>query len=303
MTDPDLLAAAVQCARPAASGRDGAAGPEPPVVEAGTLSKRFGATQALRDGSLHVRPGEVVALLGENGSGKSTLVKLLSGVLGPDSGQIRVAGAAVRLRSPRHALDAGIATVFQEILVAGDRPVLDNLWLGNGSPVRSRAALARRRSLGMAAWHDLSGQRVDLDAPAGELNLMQQQICVIVRALLRSPRLLILDESTSTLDVTLRDQLFAELGRRTAQGLACLFISHRMDEVMKIADRFVVLRSGEVVGTRNRGEADAEELIRLRSRPPFSTGLVSRSPTVAPSGRVRMKAAQNSKVRETPVKA
>jgi len=86
-----------------------------------------------------------------------------------------------------------------------------------------------------------------------------------VRALLRSPRLLILDESTSTLDVTLRDQLFAELGRRTAQGLACLFISHRMDEVMKIADRFVVLRSGEVVGTRNRGEADAEELIRLIS--------------------------------------
>ena len=214
---------------------------------------------------LRVQPGEVVALLGENGSGKSTLVKLLSGVLGPDSGQIRIEGTPVRLGSPRHALDAGIVTVFQEILVARDRPVLDNLWLGNGNPVRSRAALARRRSLGAAAWRDLSGQDMDLDVPVGELNLMQQQICVIVRALLRSPRLLILDESTSTLDVTLRDRLFAEVARRTAQGLACLFISHRMDEVMKVADRFVVLRSGEVIGMRSRGETDTGELIRLIS--------------------------------------
>jgi ABC-type sugar transport system ATPase subunit len=265
VTDPDLLAAVVEGAGPGASAHGDTAATARPVVEARSLSKRFGATRALRDGSLRVRPGEVVALLGENGSGKSTLVKLLSGVLGPDSGQIRIGNAPVRLRSPRHALDAGIVTVFQEILVARDRPVLDNLWLGNGSPVRSRAALARRRSLGAAAWHDLSGQDVDLDAPAGELNLMQQQICVIVRALLRSPRLLILDESTSTLDVTLRDRLFADLARRTAQGLACLFISHRMDEVMKIADRFVVLRSGEVVGTRSRGETDTGELIRLIS--------------------------------------
>jgi ABC-type sugar transport system ATPase subunit len=262
VTDPDLLDAAVEGARPGASAHGATARP---VVEARSLSKRFGATRALRDGSLRVQPGEVVALLGENGSGKSTLVKLLSGVLGPDGGQIRMEGAPVRLRGPRHALDAGIVTVFQEILVARDRPVLDNLWLGHGSPARSRAALARRRSLGAAAWHDLSGQDVDLDVPAGELNLMQQQVCVIVRALLRSPRLLILDEPTSTLDVTLRDRLFAELARRTAQGLACLFISHRMDEVMKIADRFVVLRSGEVVGTRNRGETDTEELIRLIS--------------------------------------
>jgi ABC-type sugar transport system ATPase subunit len=235
------------------------------VVEARALSKRFGATKAVVDGSLSVAAGEIVALLGENGSGKSTLVKLLSGVLTPDQGEITVAGRPVRLRSPKAALDAGIVTVFQEILAARDRSVLDNLWLGNGSPNRSRAAVARRRELAAEAWRSLTGSDLDLDQPVGQLTLMQQQICVIVRALLRTPKLLILDEATSTLDVTLRDRLFDELRRRCAEGMACLFISHRMDEVMTIADGFAALRSGQVVGTRRRGETDAEELIRLIS--------------------------------------
>jgi ABC-type sugar transport system ATPase subunit len=235
------------------------------VVEARSLSKRFGATKAVVDGSLSVGAGEIVALLGENGSGKSTLVKLLSGVLTPDDGQISVEGAPVRLRSPRAALEAGIVTVFQEILAARDCSVLDNVWLGNGSPARSRAAVDRRRKLAAEAWRSLTGQDIDLDQPVGGLTLMEQQICVLVRALLRTPKLLILDEATSTLDVTLRDRLFEELRRRTADGMACLFISHRMDEVMTIADGFVALRSGQVVGTRRRGETDAEELIRLIS--------------------------------------
>ncbi|WP_160148899.1 sugar ABC transporter ATP-binding protein [Amycolatopsis alkalitolerans] len=236
-----------------------------PVVEARSLSKRFGATKAVSDGSFHLAPGEVVALLGENGSGKSTLVKLLSGVLRPDGGEILVAGEPTRLRSPRAALDAGIVTVFQEILCARDCSVLDNLWLGNGSAVRSRAALRRRRELATRAWTALAGRPAGLDQPAGALSLMQQQICVIVRALLREPKLLVLDESTSTLDVTLQQRLFGELRRRTGEGMACLFISHRMDEVLTVADRFVALRSGEVVGTRGRGETDGRELIRLIS--------------------------------------
>ncbi|MDQ1730234.1 MAG: ribose transport system ATP-binding protein [Pseudonocardiales bacterium] len=237
----------------------------PAIVEVRGLSKRFGATRALVDGSLSVAPGEVVALLGENGSGKSTLVKLLSGVLSPDDGQILVQGAAVRLRSPRAALAAGIVTVFQEILAARDRSVLDNLWLGHGSPVLSRSAVSDRRRLASQAWLGLSGQDVDLDRPLGELTLMEQQICVVVRALLREPKLLVLDESTSTLDVELRDRMFDQVRRRAADGMGCLFISHRMDEVMAIADRFVALRTGQVVGVRRRGEADARELIRLIS--------------------------------------
>jgi ABC-type sugar transport system ATPase subunit len=236
-----------------------------PIVEARGLSKRFGATRALVDGSLSVAPGEVVALLGENGSGKSTLVKVLSGVLSPDEGTILVDGTAVRLRSPRAALATGIVTVFQEILAGRDRSLLDNLWLGHGSPVLSRSAIARRRQLATEAWRRLAGHDVDLDRPLGELTLMEQQICVVVRAMLRSPKLLILDESTSTLDVELRDRLFDEVRRRAADGMGCLFISHRMDEVMAIADQFVALRTGQVVGIRRRGEADARDLIRLIS--------------------------------------
>ncbi|HWD03428.1 MAG TPA: sugar ABC transporter ATP-binding protein [Amycolatopsis sp.] len=239
---------------------------EPPaVIEVRALSKGFGATKAVSDGTFHVGRGEIVALLGENGSGKSTLVKLVSGVLRPDGGEILVDGVPTRPRSPRAALEAGIVTVFQEILCARDCSVLDNVWLGNGSPVRSRTAVARRRKLAGAAWRALSGEEIDLDRPAGTLTLMQQQICVIVRALLREPKLLILDESTSTLDVTLQERLFAELRRRTSEGMACLFISHRMDEVLTVADRFVALRSGKVTATRRRGEATAQDLVRLIS--------------------------------------
>lgn len=239
--------------------------PAAPAVEAVGLSKRFGATKAVTDGSFSIGAGEVVALLGENGSGKSTLVKLLSGVLRPDAGQILVDGVATQLRSPRTALAAGIVTVFQEILCARDRSILDNVWLGNGSPARSRAADRRRREGASRIWTALADHEIGFDRPVGTLTLMQQQICVLVRALLREPRLLILDESTSTLDVTLQQRLFAELRRRTEQGMACLFISHRMDEVTTIADRFVALRAGRVVGMRRRGEADGSELIRLIS--------------------------------------
>jgi len=238
---------------------------EQPVLVAEGLAKSFGQTRALTDGSLDVRPGEVVALLGENGSGKSTMVKLLSGVYRPDHGLLRVDGRDVRFASPREALSAGIVTIFQEILVGRDRSVLDNLWLGNGSPRRSRQLDRERRDRAAEVWTALAGESVDFDVPVSELSLMQQQICVVARALLREPRLLVLDESTSTLDVSLRDRLFAELRRRCDQGMGALFISHRMDEVMTLADRYVALRTGAVVGTRRRGDATSDELLQLIS--------------------------------------
>jgi ABC-type sugar transport system ATPase subunit len=242
------------------------------LLEVKALAKSFGPTRAVVDGTFSVRAGEVVALLGENGSGKSTLVKLLSGVYGPDHGEIRVKGERARLDSPRAALGAGIVTIFQEILAARDRSVLDNVWLGNGSARRSRELDRERRAKAAALWLTLTGETVDLDAEVGDLSLMQQQICVIVRALLRDPRVLILDESTSTLDVTLRDRLFDEIRKRCATGMAALFISHRMDEVLALADRFVALRSGAVVGTRDRG-VSSNELLGLISGRDIATGV------------------------------
>jgi ABC-type sugar transport system ATPase subunit len=250
----------------ATTGRDDSdASTTVPVLEADALSKSFGATRALVDGTLTVPAGHVVALLGENGSGKSTLVKILSGVLRPDSGTVLVEGAAAKLKTPQTALRAGIVTVFQEILVAPHRTVLQNLWLGNGPARETRKLDCERRKRASAVLETLASEDIRLDDTVERLDLMQQQVCVIARALLREPRLLILDESTSTLDITRRDALFASLKARCADGMAALFISHRMDEVLAVADGFVALRSGSVVGTRSRGNADAADLIRLIS--------------------------------------
>lgn len=236
-----------------------------PVLLARGLVKSFGATRALVDGELALHQGEVLALLGENGSGKSTFVKILSGVLAPDDGTLELDGGSVRFRSPRQAQDAGIVTVFQEILVSPDVSVFDNLWLGNGSPVRTRRRLAERRRVSAALLAELTDNAPELNRPVRELDLVSRQLVAIARALLRDPRVLVLDESTSTLDVTLRDRLFDIVRRRCAQGMSAIFISHRMDEVLSFADRFVALRSGRTVGAMNRHDATADELIRLIS--------------------------------------
>ncbi|OLT07689.1 hypothetical protein BJF90_13450 [Pseudonocardia sp. CNS-004] len=228
------------------------------------VAKAFGPTKALSDASLAVRSGEVVALLGENGSGKSTLVKVLSGVVRPDAGELVLDGRPVRPGSPRDTLRAGIVTVYQEILVAPDLTVLDNLWLGSAA-FTERSERARRRARAREVLDVLSPDPIALDGPVSALDLMQQQVCVIAQALLRDPRLLVLDEATSTLDVTLRDRLMAEVRRRCDEGAAALFISHRMDEVLAHADRFVALRGGVTVGELPRSGADAETLVRLVS--------------------------------------
>jgi ABC-type sugar transport system ATPase subunit len=237
----------------------------PALLEASGLARSFGATKALVDGSVSVGPGQIVALMGENGSGKSTMVKLLSGILRPDAGEIRLGAERVTLHSPRAALRAGIVTVFQEILVAPDLSVLENLWLGNGSPVSGRRARAQRRRRAAEVLGALCPQPPDLDAPVGTLDLMHRQVCAIARGLLRDPRVLILDEATSTLDVTLRDRLFAHIRTLCRSGVGVLFISHRMDEVLSLADRCVALRAGTTVGSVPRSGATAEELVRMVS--------------------------------------
>jgi ABC-type sugar transport system ATPase subunit len=238
---------------------------EVPVLEARNAAKSFGATRALVDGNLVVHRGEVIALLGENGSGKSTMVKLFSGVLRPDVGQILVDGEPVVISSPRGAARLGIITVFQEILVAPDCSVLDNLWLGNGSAAETRKNKREHREAAEKLIAELAPTFPPLDTPVHELDLMQRQLCVIARALLHSPRVLVLDESTSTLDVTLRDRLFDKVRALCAEGMAAIFISHRMDEVLSLADRFVALRSGTTVGQIGRENVDASSLLTMIS--------------------------------------
>jgi ABC-type sugar transport system ATPase subunit len=237
----------------------------PALLAATDVTKSFGPTKALAGASVSVGAGQIVALMGENGSGKSTLVKMLSGVLRPDGGAITVDGRPVSLARPKDALRAGIATVFQEILVAPDLTVAENVALGPGlPPLRGRRA-GELRAQTAALLAALCPDPPGLDVPVRRLDLMRQQVCVLARGLLRRPRLLILDEATSTLDVTIRDRLFGELRRRCAAGAGVLFISHRMDEVLTLADRFVALRSGATVGVLEHAEVSAQRLVSLIS--------------------------------------
>src|SRR5215469_17858190 len=183
------------------------------LVRVEHVAKAFGPTQALRDCSFELRAGEVHALAGENGSGKSTLVKILSGVYLPDSGRVEVAGAEAHLRSPKVAQEHGIVTVFQEVLVAESRSVLDNVWLGADDTWRARVSSREKRRRAKESLEELLGGPVDLSTAMEEFSLSDRQACCIVRALLRNPRILILDEATSALDVATRDRLFALVSR------------------------------------------------------------------------------------------
>jgi ABC-type sugar transport system ATPase subunit len=233
------------------------------LVRVDHLAKAFGATQALKDCSFELRAGEVHALVGENGSGKSTLVKVLSGVHVPDSGRVEIAGAEAHLRNPKAAQSRGIVTVFQEVLVAEARSVLENVWLGADDTWRARVSTREKRRRAREALTELLGRPVDLSTPMEDLSLSERQSCCIVRALLRRPRILILDEATSALDVATRDRLFTLVARLAADGVGVIFITHRMDEIEEIGDRITVMRSGETVANLERAAWTPRELVRL----------------------------------------
>lgn len=233
------------------------------VLRVSGLAKSFGATEALRDCSLELRRGEVLAIMGENASGKSTLVKILSGVHRPDRGTLEIAGQSMpHLTSPQNAQAIGIATVFQEILVVGQQTVVTNIWLGQDGLLRRRIPPNVRRERGRTVLTRLI-DNPRLDSVAGRLALSDRQAVCIARALVREPRILILDEATSALDVATRDRLFELLRELRGAGTSILFISHRMDEVEEIADRVTVMRSGRTVATLDRGEATTRRLVAL----------------------------------------
>lgn len=232
-------------------------------LRASGIAKSFGPTQAVRSASVDLCPGEVLALMGENGSGKSTLVKILAGVHQPDAGFVEMDEERIPLPSPHAAIDAGIAAVFQEVLVAGSRSVLDNVWLGADGLFRSHVEEGERRRLAEEGLGELLGRTVDLAQPVEDLSLSDRQACCIVRALVRRPRVLLLDEATSALDVEARRRLFEIVRRLATAGAGVVFISHRMDDVEEIADRMVVMRAGDTVASLTRGEASRRDLLRL----------------------------------------
>lgn len=227
------------------------------------ISKRYGETVALDDAAVSFKSGHVHTILGENGSGKSTLVKLLSGVVRPDRGAVVVEGGPVRLRTPGDARRHGIATVFQEVLLAPDRSVLDNIFLGYDGLVRRRIAYGERRETAARILDRITRRPPSLEARGCDVPLAQQQLVVLARALVRDPRILILDEVTAALDLADRKVLFSAIRSFVAGGRLVLFISHRLDEVQRLSDRVTVLRSGRVIETLDRAAITSQRLLHL----------------------------------------
>jgi ABC-type sugar transport system ATPase subunit len=234
----------------------------PTILSAENVEKRYGGVHALRGASLEVLGGEVHALAGENGSGKSTLLKVLSGQVVRDAGRIVFAGDAVDFASPTDALERGIATVTQETTLVPDLSIAENIFLGR-----------RARRFGLVDWgatrrrarEALGRLSLDLDPelPVRRLRPDQQQMVEIARALAHDSRLVILDEPTSSLTDDEVAALFAAVRRLRAQGVAVVFVSHRVQEIFEIADRITVLRDGRTVGAGTTSEIDRPRLIEL----------------------------------------
>jgi ABC-type sugar transport system ATPase subunit len=239
----------------------GRSGPAPVCVLRG-ITKSFGATQALDSVDLDIVPGHVHAILGENGAGKSTLMKILAGAEKPDSGHIELDGRPAAFGTVREANDAGIATVFQETLLFGSLDVIENM-AGSSYPT-SRGMVDRRRMERMAApiLHQI-GLDVPLDRPVEELTLAQRQLVEIAKALLVKSRVLILDEPNSALQRQESDRLFAVIRRLAADGVAVLYISHRLEEVFSLADTVTVLRNGKRIASVPVGESSIPEAIEM----------------------------------------
>lgn len=219
------------------------------AVSTKAVRKAFGATVAVNDVSFDIMAGSVHALLGENGAGKSTIVKLLSGLLQPDSGSIEIAGRPVALSSPRAAHAYGIQTAFQEMTLVRDLTVLDNMMLPY-APFGLTGMIRRKAARAAIQQHlDQLGFNVDLDAEIGHLDLALQQKIEIARAIYRDPNILLLDEPTSTLSGGDVDWLGDIIRQLKNAGKTIVFISHRMREVRAFCDSLTILRNGQHIMT------------------------------------------------------
>jgi ABC-type uncharacterized transport system ATPase subunit len=235
--------------------------PAPLAVEMTGISKRFGDTQALADVDFDLRPGEIHALLGENGAGKSTLMHLLSGLYTPDAGTIRVGGRELRLRSPRDAAAAGIGMVHQHFTLVENFTVAENLALA--LPTQTPFLLPRRNLAASAlALGEKLGWRLPADTPVWQLPVGMQQRLEILKVLALEPQVLIFDEPTAVLAPVELEELFEVLLRFRSEGKALVFISHKLNEVMRLCDRVTVLRSGRNAGSVATARTDPADLAR-----------------------------------------
>ena len=236
-----------------------------PILQMRQIEKRFPGVHALKGVSLEVSEGEVVALLGENGAGKSTLMKVLGGVHQPDSGEVAIDGAPARITGVADATSYGVAFIHQELNVLDNLDVAANVYLGRepvrGGPLR----LIDRGKMEEETKKHLARLGLDIapDTPLARLSIAQQQMVEIAKALSLNARILIMDEPTSSLTLSETERLLEVVKELRQQGVAVIYISHRLGEVKEIADRAVVLRDGANAGQLARAEITHDRMVRL----------------------------------------
>ncbi|HTP52929.1 MAG TPA: ABC transporter ATP-binding protein [Anaeromyxobacteraceae bacterium] len=229
-----------------------------PRLQLEHITKRYGTLLANDDVSLVVQPGEIHSVLGENGAGKSTLMKIIYGAVRPDAGVIRWNGEPVQIRNPHQARELGIAMVFQHFSLFDTLTVAENVWLGLSSRVGLKAVTES-----MQRKADEYGLELDPKRPVHTLSVGERQRVEIVRALLTSPQLLILDEPTSVLTPQAVDRLFVTLRQLAATGCSILYISHKLDEIRTLCHQCTALRAGRVTGTCDPMQETTTSLSRL----------------------------------------
>lgn len=233
-----------------------------PLLRMTLISKRFPGVQALDNVGLEVLPGEVHALLGENGAGKSTLLKVLSGAQQPDSGTIEFGGQRLTMTSPHDAQRRGIVTIYQEFTLAPNMTIAENVFIGRepgtGVFVNWRKMAEETRSITTQLGLQLRPMSI-----VRNLNVAEQQMVEIARALSMKSRLIVMDEPTSALSSNEVAKLFRIIRDLKAQGLSIIFVTHRVEEVMQICDRYTVLRDGRLVGSGSIADTSIDNIIRL----------------------------------------
>ncbi|MFC5462653.1 sugar ABC transporter ATP-binding protein [Massilia niabensis] len=239
------------------------AGDSAPVLQLSGISKRFNGVHALNNVCLSIRPGEVMALIGENGAGKSTMVKTLTGIYQPDAGTIEVDGQAVTFRSPQEAMAAGITAVHQETVMFDELSVAENIYVGRQPTGR----------FGRVDWKSIEAQaealfaRLEVALPVRarvkDLSVAQRHFVEIARALSQDARVVIMDEPTAALSQREIRELYRIIAQLRAAGTAVIFISHKFDEIFEVADRYTVLRDGQFIAEGALADITEPELVAL----------------------------------------
>ena len=234
-----------------------------PLFEIRGVSKRYGGVRALQDADLALQAGRIHAVLGENGAGKSTLIKIMAGVIAPDEGRMTLDGAPVVFASPSDAQAAGIACIFQELSLIPDLSVADNISISDPPRRFGLIDRARQRRIAEEALARAGADNIHPSSLVRDLSLSRRQMVEIAKALARKPRILILDEATSALTAADVAKIYGVLKRLRADGLALVYISHRMHEISELADECTVFRNGRSVASYTSGTKSDAEIVEL----------------------------------------